>query len=410
MVKHQKEQLVQYLNKFSVKKGDEKMKIRFLVLDVYGMGGTIRTVLNVANYLSKEGYNVEIISVLRHRIIPFFEIDSNIKITVLHDKTRVRKSESIKHKISNNMLTKKSILIHPDDEARHLFSLLSDIKMYKAIKNIKDGILVTTRPSFNIFANKYANKKVVIIGQEHLNFEIYPERLKKSILKNYVNLDYLATLTDEDTEDYKRILSRGRVKVIKLTNSIPEFNGERSLLNSKTIIAAGRLVPQKGFDILIEAFKLVNEKHPDWKLKIFGSGKDKSSLEKQIQENRLYNHVFLMGPTKDMELELVKSSIYALSSRFEGFGMVIVEAMQCGVPVVSFDCPKGPGEIIKNGEDGILVENGNVEKFAEALIELIEDEEKMKRYGDAAINNVKRYEINNIGALWEQLIKTIQCS
>lgn len=115
-----------------------------------------------------------------------------------------------------------------------------------------------------------------------------------------------------------------------------------------------------------------------------------------------------MGATQDMESELSKSSIYALSSRFEGFGMVIVEAMQCGVPVVSFDCPKGPAEIISNNIDGILVENGDVDAFADALIELIGNEEKRRQLAENALVNVKRFEIENIGKLWIDLINEIE--
>ncbi len=383
------------------------MRIHFLVLDIYGMGGTIRTVLNVANYLAKENYDVEIISVLKHRSTPFFHIDPRIKITVLHDKVSRKNDGRLRTKIANRLLKMKSRLLHSEDEAIHLFSLLTDIKMYNYIKMIKSGILITTRPSFNIFGAKYANKGVTIIGQEHLNFEIYPEKLKKSILKHYVNLDYLATLTDEDTKDYQRLLSDGRVMVKKITNSVPEYQGLMASLKSKTIIAAGRLVPQKGFDLLIQSFKIVHEKFPDWKLKIFGSGRDKAELEKLIQDYRLYNHVILMGPTQNMELELQKSSIYALSSRFEGFGMVIVEAMQVGVPVVSFDCPKGPGEIIRHNEDGLIVENGNIEKFAEALMELMGDELKRTSLARKAVENVKRYEIDNIGRIWKETIDEI---
>ncbi|MFP3471003.1 glycosyltransferase, partial [Micrococcus sp. SIMBA_144] len=100
----------------------------------------------------------------------------------------------------------------------------------------------------------------------------------------------------------------------------------------------------------------------------------------------------------------MKSSIYALSSRFEGFGMVIVEAMQCGVPVVSFDCPKGPGEIIKHNEDGILVEDGNIEAFADSLIRLIEDKDLREKFSENGMENVKRYEIDEIGTKWKETI------
>ncbi|MGE8206617.1 glycosyltransferase family 4 protein [Heyndrickxia sp. NPDC080065] len=385
------------------------MKIYFLIYDIYGMGGTVRTVLNVANYLVENKYDVEIVSVLRRRAKEFFTIDPRIKVTILHDDVgRNKKPKDLKSKVINKLNKSKSRLIHSDDEAYTFFSLLTDIKLYNFIKSIDSGILITTRPSFNIFASKYANKNVVLVGQEHLNFGIYPDKLKKSIQKHYRNLDYLITLTDDDTKDYDKIFSDSGVIVRKITNSIPKFNGTISPLNDKVILAAGRLAPQKGFDMLIEAFSKVNKYFPDWKLKIFGFGREKTNLQQLITENRLYNHVYLMGATQDMEGELSKSSIYALSSRFEGFGMVIVEAMQCGVPVVSFDCPKGPAEIISNDEDGILVENGNVDAFADALLDLIGNEEKRKQFAENALVNVKRFEIENIGKLWVDLIKEIQ--
>jgi glycosyltransferase involved in cell wall biosynthesis len=114
-----------------------------------------------------------------------------------------------------------------------------------------------------------------------------------------------------------------------------------------------------------------------------------------------------MGPTQHIDVELSKASIYALSSRFEGFGMVIIEAMQCGVPVVSYDCPKGPSEIIAQGEDGILVEDGNVEEFANALMELMGNVEKRESIAMNGIESVKRYEIANIGKIWKVTIDEI---
>lgn len=146
------------------------MKITFLTLDIFGMGGTIRTVLNVANYLVNNGYEVEIVSVLRYRKEPFFYIDPKIRIVVLHSKLIKRADKKgLKGKAINFLDKAKSRLIHLDDEGHHHFSLLTDIKMYKYLKDIKEGVLISTRPSFNIFTAKYVNKNVVTIGQEHLN-------------------------------------------------------------------------------------------------------------------------------------------------------------------------------------------------------------------------------------------------
>ncbi|MEM5672355.1 glycosyltransferase [Bacillus cereus] len=145
-------------------------------------------------------------------------------------------------------------------------------------------------------------------------------------------------------------------------------------------------------------------------MKIFGFGREKNNLQDLIQQYGLYNNVILMGPTKNIDVELSNSSIYALSSRFEGFGMVIVEAMQCGVPVISFDCPKGPSEIIKNNQDGLLIKDGDIDAFTEGLMSLIEDKEKRERFARLGLKNVKRYEIKNIGRLWEELIKELEGS
>lgn len=200
------------------------------------MGGTIRTVLNVANYLVDHGYEVEIVSVLRYRKDPFFFIDPRIRIVVLHNKiAEKQRPKGMKNWLISKLLKARSILIHSEDEGYYHFSLVTDIKMYQYIKTIKDGVLISTRPSFNIFCAKYANKNVIKLGQEHLNLAIYPPSLQKSIRKNYPKLNYLATLTDDDTADYQQLFSNSRLKIIKLTNSIPSFESQISSLDLSLI-------------------------------------------------------------------------------------------------------------------------------------------------------------------------------
>jgi glycosyltransferase involved in cell wall biosynthesis len=145
-------------------------------------------------------------------------------------------------------------------------------------------------------------------------------------------------------------------------------------------------------------------RRPDWTLRIFGAGPRRRQLAEMIGERGLYNNVFLMGATQEMGPELAKASIFALSSRYEGFGMVILEAMSKGLPVVSFDCPRGPGEIIHHGQDGLLVENGDVPAFAAALLELIADEDRRRAMGDVALRTAATYAIETIGRRWDELI------
>ena len=126
------------------------------------------------------------------------------------------------------------------------------------------------------------------------------------------------------------------------------------------VIAAGRLTWQKGFDLLIDAFVPIAAKHPDWKLRIYGDGVRRAKLKRRIIRQGVYNNVFLMGATQRLGEMMSRASVFALSSRYEGFGMVIVEAMSKGLPAVSTDCPRGPSEIIDDGRDGILVPNEDV--------------------------------------------------
>ena len=367
------------------------------------MGGTVRTVLNVANYLAEKGFDIEIISVFRRQGRPFFDIHPNIKITVVHDVyDRDNNAVGIRPFISKALMKIPSILIHKDEEAFEQFSLLTDLKLYLHLKNLTEGILVSTRPCFNLFVSKYANRNMVLVGQEHINFQSHPPKLKKSITKNYPRLNYLVTLTEKDNENYKKLFSNADLKVLKITNSVNKIDVGMSPLTEKTVITAGRLNWVKGYDLLIQAFSFVVQKHPDWKLKIFGTGRERNDLLKLIQEKKLYNNVFLMGPTKELQIELMQASIFVVSSRMEGFGLVIAEAMQCGVPVVSFDCPHGPSEIINNGEDGILVENGNIEKLGAAINKLIENKDLRIEMGKKAYRNVKRFSVDNIGKQWEK--------
>jgi glycosyltransferase involved in cell wall biosynthesis len=220
----------------------------------------------------------------------------------------------------------------------------------------------------------------------------------------YRRLDALAVLTEGDQADYGRLLAEARTRVVRIPNALTELEGDRSDVANPVVIAAGRLVRQKGFDLLIEAFERVARERPGWTLRIFGSGRQRERLRRMIVDRDLSDHVHLMGRTTRLGHEFSRASIFALSSRFEGFGMVIVEAMSKGLPVVSFDCPRGPSEIIDDGRSGLLVPNGDVDALAAALIALIDDEPARRRMGDAALATAARYDGEAIGRMWDELI------
>jgi glycosyltransferase involved in cell wall biosynthesis len=169
-------------------------------------------------------------------------------------------------------------------------------------------------------------------------------------------------------------------------------------------VAAGRLTNQKGFDRLIPAFAQVAREHPDWTLRIYGSGPHRARLQRSILERGLYNNVRLMGRANNMGEEFAKASIYVMSSRFEGFPMVLLEAMSKGLAVVTFDCPRGPSDLITPGEDGLLVPNGDIDGLAQGLLHLVEDEERRRSLGAAAVRTAGRYDAESVGRQWDDFL------
>lgn len=384
-----------------------RVKITFLVYNIYGMGGTVRTVVNTANYFASQNYDVEIVSVRRTSAKPMFDIDKKVKLTPIFDARRGKlfgRNTPLYQKVIKKILLKMpSFFIDKSEDLYHMFNLFVDFKIIAALRKINEGILITTIPSFNILAARFVSNNVIKIGQEHKYFGGHEKCLQNKIEKYYGKLDALTCLTDSEINDYQLLLKGTGVKLYKVENAtaIPEETAE---LDKKVVIAAGRYVPQKGFDLLVPAFAKVIGKYPDWKLKIFGSGEDEQLLRQQIFDYKAYNNIFLMPKTNDIIGEMLNSSIYVLSSRYEPFGMVIIEAMSVGVPCVSFACT-GPVEIIKNKEDGLLVEEGNIDELAKSLMTLMESEELRKEYGRKAKENVERYTFNVVGDKWENILE-----
>lgn len=176
------------------------------------------------------------------------------------------------------------------------------------------------------------------------------------------------------------------------------------LVAGEFVVALGRLKYEKGFDLLIEAFDLVRRRHPGWRLAIIGDGPERASLEGQIQTRRLGDAVVLLGIQKDPWSYLRTAGLFVLSSRWEGFGNVLAEAMSCGLPVVSFDCRSGPSEIITDGEDGVLVTPEDVGKLAEAMARLIADPALRTRLAAQALVSSRRFHLDRIAEQWEQRV------
>jgi len=366
--------------------------VRLLLAHAWGFGGTIRTTLTLAGELSRR-HEVEIVSVLRRREQPFFALPHAARVRALEDRRAPGP-------LARALGAVPSLLVHPEDYAYPWCSLWTDVALLRGLRSLRGGVLVATRPALNLLAARLVDRSVVVIGQEHMNFHSHRPRLAADIRRHYPRLDALTVLTADDARDYRVLLSR----VELISNPVAPLDGGISDQQSKVVVAAGRLNTQKGFDLLVRAWAPVARRHPDWRLRIYGGGPERATLERLIGELGLTGSVALMGRTQALGEAMAAASLFALSSRFEGFGLVLVEAMGKGLPVVSFDCPRGPADIVSHGEDGLLVAPEDADALAAALLELIEDPQRRRRLAAAARRKARRYESAAIGPSWDALL------
>ena len=222
------------------------------------------------------------------------------------------------------------------------------------------------------------------------------------IMKSLKHCDCIVTLTKHDIPFWKKYSQRTEVIPNMLTIT-PKMVSD---YGAKRVISAGRYMSEKGFDKLLKAWHLINGHFSDWHLYIFGNG-DRTPYQQIVDKYQMNGNVHLMPATNDIAKEFSKSALYVMSSRYEGFGLVLAEAMSCGLPCISFDCPYGPREIISDGEDGVLVEDGNIEELAKKIGYLMSDVELRKAMGAKAIQNIARYQPDAIMAQWINLFQSI---
>jgi glycosyltransferase involved in cell wall biosynthesis len=374
--------------------------VHILLSSAWGMGGTIRTVLNLAGHLAGER-EVHVITTYRRRDRPYFAFAPGVRVNPLDDQ-RPGAVHLWRRPLRRLLGRQGSVLMHPHDLLYQDHSLWTDVRLARALRG-RVGVVIGTRPGLNLLAARVAGPRLVAVGTEHMHLSSHTEPLRDAMRRHYPRLAALVVLTERDREEYLSLLD-GRPPVSQIPNAVGDIAPPFADMTARTVLAAGRLNPQKGLDLLIDAFARVAPEHPGWVLRIVGHGRERESLQTRIDSLGLTDRVTLAGPTEDMAGEMARASVYALSSRWEGFPLVLIEAMSKGMAVAAYDCPTGPAELVDDHRNGLLVAPEDVAGLAAALGELMADEELRRRCAAAALRTAERYTLREIGARWDALL------
>ncbi|MFJ9035438.1 glycosyltransferase [Streptomyces sp. NPDC102406] len=384
------------------------MKIVFLINNAYGIGGTIRATANMSGALVTR-HDVEVVSVHRTADRTGLPFDPRVRMTTLVD----LREDSPAYAGDEPLLEQPCTMFHEKGtrEGRLRYTALHDRRLAGFLAETDADVVIATRPILNGYLSRYGTDSYLRVGQEHLSLAGHADDVRRDQNEAIGRLDAFVTVSEADAAQYRAALPQVRTTITCVPNGVPAGGVQPSTRDSKVIVAAGRLIPVKRYDRLVDAFAKVAGDHPDWTLRLYGRGPRKAALRERIDELGLYERVLLMGPVSPIETEWAKGAIAAVSSDMESFGMTIVEAMHCGVPVVATDCPHGPAEIITHGEDGLLVpvrdDDSGVQAYADALGLLMSDAELRDRLGESARARAADFEPAVVARRYEELFRRL---
>ena len=389
------------------------MKILFIDHCVDLKGGVERVICTLANALVEDN-EVEVISENNLVGKPFYEYDKRVKREYLFDQVNWKSNKygkrdvrlwfwRVVEKIQKEVTRKKKV--------EQLFCVREDVDV------VIFGRIYTAL-DFLPYMEKKAGRKVIVRDALHVKY--YGEKTIAGMKREFPEkVDTFIVSSDESIKSYEEVFGdSGKMEIIKLYNPLGLVPKVGNNFESKTVVSLGRMDDdQKGFDCLVDSFKIVHEKHPDWKLEIYGDGKLKDELLGQIERIGGDTYIKILPTTKDVVGAFNKSAIFAFASRCEGYANILVEALVCGLPAVSFDWLMGVDEIIKDGENGRIVRltdregyfhdkasEADVKNFAEAICEMIEHKDETQKMAKRAPEIAKSRNAEKIIGEWKKMI------
>lgn len=379
---------------------NKPLKLVYLTPALYMAGGVERVLTLKANYFAEHfGYDVTIILTEGKGKSPFYPLSERIKVVNL----------DIGFEQLWNCSFLKKIFVYLKKQRQYKKALTAEL-----MKLCPDITVSLLRREINFLIGiKDGSKKIGELHVNRLNYrnfeandtnfikQLFAKLWMSNLVKQLKRLDRFVVLTEEDKLAWPELKN-----VSVIPDPLSFVPTAQSTLGVKRVIAVGRYVYQKGFDLLLQAWAKIERQCPDWMLVVYGDG-DRAPYEQMMRNLGIdTSRCLLNGPTTDIQREYVNSSLFVFTSRFEGFGMVLVEAMACGLPVVSFACPCGPKDIVRDGEDGFLVENGNIDELVQQLMKLMVDHRLRTAFARHAQQNAQRFNIEQTALRWKSVFES----
>lgn len=374
------------------------MRLIYVVRTFQFVGGIERTLSDKANWLSAHGHEVKFVTYKQSGEKPYFPLDKHVTLSDLDCSIYSLYKVPLYARLFRFIKLRRSFR---ERIKRVIESFAPDV-IVAVIPGAEDFIwdIMKVASETKVIVESHVAFNYLLCGKSYTDRFLY---LFYSPFNAIRKADLLVTLTNRDAVCWRHHNVNSVVVLPNPVSFFPESIGDVTKIFGR-IISVGRLAEQKRFDRLIKAFSLIANRHPKWFIDIYGDGSLREELENLVDEKRLVNRINILPPTQNIMMEYLKSQFFVLSSDYEGFGLVLVEAMACGIPVVSTDCPFGPSDIINNGETGLLTKM-EVEDLAQKIEWMISHEEKRHKMGIEARKSAAKYQKDVIIKEWERVYK-----
>lgn len=373
----------------------QKRKKIYIVALHLSYGGVEKAICNMANIFI-QAYDVEIICMYHLPNTPAYDIDQRVVIRYL--------LKEIPNKNEFKAAVKqKNILRILKEGCKSVQILYKKKKVLKSFfKELQHGIVITTRNEDSVLLSKYGNKDVYKIAQLHHDHN-FNQKYIHDFKYNYQQIDVFVLLTEGLRKEVSEFMKENHhTKCICIPNFLDDYPSVNLMPREPYMMSVGRLDPVKGFERLIDIMKLVHKQHPEWKLRLVGDGNEEVKLKNLVKDADLSRVIIFEGRKTTEEIQEMnqQAAMFLMTSYSEGLPFVLIEAASCSLPMIAFDVRVGPGAVIQDGVNGYLIPDGEMNTFANAVNQLIEDEQKRLHMGELAYESAKRFSKEVVTSQW----------